>query len=146
MRTVRPLNDRHTCLVVLLFPLLVAGCGPNVSLKGRVSYSDDGKPVTQGTLYFVSGTHTSRAPLQRDGTFVVGSLKSNDGLPPGKYIVALQESSSIIGSTEMGDPIYKRLVDVKHENERTSGLTVEVPAPKGFIDFIVDRHPSKKQE
>jgi len=126
--------------------LFIAGCGSNVPLKGKVSYSDDGSPVTMGSIYFVSSGHMARSQLNSDGTFVVGSLRERDGLPKGTYLVYLQDTSPVVGTTPSGDPIYQRLVDAKYECETTSGITVEVPAPKGRIEIVVDRHVSKNNK
>ena len=143
---------------LLIALVLVAGCGRgHVQLKGKVTFSDDGSPLTTGTVNFVSGTFQARAPLQPDGTYTVGSYKAADGLPPGKYSVYVTGAVKVIGETSSiggsrggrgdgmvtmeeggGMPITEPLIDVKFSSATASGLEFEAGSAKSF-DFTVDR-------
>ena len=82
-------NIKRFFVVLTLTGLLstLIGCGSNVEFGGKVTYSDDGSPLTTGTVVFKKGNLISKGSLKPDGTFVVGSMKENDGLVPGSYQV-----------------------------------------------------------
>ena len=118
--------------------LALVGCGDQVALSGKVTYSDDGSPVPTGTVFFETDSYASRGTLTSTGTYNVGSLKEKDGIPPGTYrvYVAFQETGDDI-------PILEPLIDEKFTSGSTSGLTVTVPTPNGKFDFQVDRYVPK---
>jgi len=119
----------------LLF-LVFAGCGGNVGLSGKVYFSDDKSPVPLGTvgLEADSGSHIARGDIQPNGTFVVGSLKSNDGLPPGKY------RGSVSASKHVGNGIFETLIDPKFGNVATSGITIDITKKTRNFNIEVDRY------
>jgi len=134
-------------IVYVLFALiLAAGCGKgHVPLGGKVTFSDDGSPLTAGSVNFVSGSFQSRAPLQPDGTYTVGTYKDGDGLPPGKYSVFVSGAVKQIGETQAdstgmggGMPITEPLIAPKFSAATTSDLEFEAGSAKTF-DFKVDR-------
>ncbi|MDR2761341.1 MAG: hypothetical protein LBB88_01915 [Planctomycetaceae bacterium] len=131
--------------------LVVVGCGNgNVSLNGRVTFSDDGSPVTAGTVCFVKDTFQATGKLNSSGYYVVGTMKSTDGIPAGVYKVYIADAKKQIGTQkvqqvetdgstkEVDEPIYEILVDKKFSSSETSGLTFEVKGDSSF-DFKVDR-------
>jgi hypothetical protein len=130
----------HTfCSLALLLVFLV-GCGNgNVSLKGKITFSDDGSPLTEGTVAFLKDGKQSRGTIKEDGTYVVGTEKTTDGLPPGKYQVIVSALKSIPIDEENGIYNYEQLIDRKYERPETSGLTIEVNASTKTFDFQVDR-------
>jgi hypothetical protein len=126
--------------------LLFAGCGGNVGLSGKVVFSDDQSPVPMGTVGLISeaGTFSARGDIQRNGTFVVGSIRANDGLPPGKYRVSVF-SQKHVGDTipdeegESGEPIFELLVHPKYGNPDTSGITIEITSTTRNFVIEVER-------
>jgi hypothetical protein len=136
------------CVSILLILLpLCGGCGPNVGLGGKVTFSDDGSPLAVGSVVFLKGSLISRGDLQPNGTYVVGSLSDKDGLPPGTYMVYVSGAEKIIippGKTE--DDAYREpLIDSKFTQPETSGLTLEVTKSTKKFDFQVDRYAKKKK-
>ena len=144
---------RKLKIAYLLFVLvLVVGCGKgHVPLKGKVTFSDDGSPLTTGTVNFVNGSFQARAPLQPDGTYTVGTYQAADGLPPGKYSVYVAGAVKVIGEEKSnssasmtgdiiggGMPITEPLIHEKFSSATTSGLEFEAGSTKSF-DFKVDR-------
>ena len=120
--------------ILLLSTLLVTGCGqPKVS--GKVVFSDDQSPVTHGVVIFHGDNHIARGYIA-DGKYVMESLKKNDGLPPGKYRIAIKETQVNIGPDAL--PVYKNLIDKKYESPDTSGLSLNVTKSQTF-DIQVDR-------
>ncbi|MDR2171851.1 MAG: hypothetical protein LBP59_17035 [Planctomycetaceae bacterium] len=130
--------------------LIFVGCSSNVSLKGRVTFSDDDSPVSAGTVCFVKDSFQASGKLDANGNYVVGSLKATDGLPVGSYNVYIADAKKqtgtkkvkqleIDGTTkEVDEPVYGMLVDSKFCDPKTSGLTIEVKGSTSF-DFKVDR-------
>jgi hypothetical protein len=122
----------------LLFSLLIAaGCGqPKIS--GKVVFSDDQSPVTKGVVMFHGDHGVARGDIQPDGSFVVSSLKQNDGLPPGKYSISIKETQINLTPRGQGLPNYKNVIDKKYANQNTSGLILNVTKSQSF-DIQVDR-------
>ena len=79
------------CLVAVL-----TGCSENKQVKGKVMLTD-GTPVARGHVVFEKDGFSANGEIKEDGSYVMGSLKANDGLPPGEYTVY------ITGATQMGE-------------------------------------------
>lgn len=126
---------------------VLAGCSDNVALKGKVVFSDDKSPVPVGTVSFETETFSARGELNPDGTFTVGSLKTNDGLPAGTYRVAITNAVKVLSvSDDENFAVTEPLIDEKHADARTSGITVDVTPSTKFIEIEVDRYqPDKKR-
>jgi len=128
----------------MLLTFLV-GCGKgHVSLKGTVTFSDDGSPLPTGTVAFVKGGIISRGDLTKDGTYVVGTEKAADGLPPGTYQVFISSArNATLIDKEYGIYEYEQLIDKKYESADTSGLSVTVDASTKTFDIQVNRFAGK---
>jgi len=144
---------KHYIFISISLSLLfLVGCGKNVGLSGKVVFSDDKSPVPLGTVGLISesGTFSARGDIKSDGTFDVGSVKANDGLPPGKYRVSVS-AMKLTGMSptgndpeSSGDPVYELLIDPKYGNPDTSELTLEITSTKRNFTIEVDRYvPSK---
>ena len=131
------------CSIVLL--TLFTGCGSgNVGLRGTVTFSDDGSPVTTGTVAFRKDGRIARGDIKGDGTYIVGFERESDGLPPGKYEVFIAGTDKVtvtVIDEEKGiyDYNYEPLIDRKYESPETSGLTVEVDSSTKIFHIQVDR-------
>jgi hypothetical protein len=126
------------CALVLL-TFLVGCSGGKVPLKGTVTYSDDGSPVTHGTVGFLKDGEIARGDIKPDGTYTVGTAKETDGLQPGTYQVFVSGTDKATQISELGSFSYEPLVDKKFENPDTSGLSVEIDASTKTFDIKVDR-------
>ena len=142
----------------LLLPIL--GCGSNVSLSGKVVYSDDKTPLTKGIVCFESDTYTARGKLNENGEYTIGSKSVKDGLLPGQYRVyisgafhqevpagahAEKEVNSFTqpldASADGGAAMnIKPLIAAKYSRGATSGITVDVNASTRTFNFEVDRY------
>ena len=134
-------NKKHLFIAFgfTLVALLFAGCGQNVRLTGTVTFSDDGSPLTTGTVVFIKDGTMSRGDIKPDGTFVVGSLGERDGLPPGTYNVHISGALEVVSVSDGGDASYRSLIDEKMADRNRSELTVEVTARTKVLDIQVDR-------
>ena len=114
--------------------ILLVGCGKNVKVTGKVTF-EDGTPLTMGRVCFQTETMFADGPLREDGTYTLGSLGENTGLPRGNYQVFITGATTppslgsgkgqlgaIQGSFMPGTP----LVHAKFTDRMTSGLTCEV--------------------
>ena len=123
----------------LLF-VIFTGCGSNVHLKGKVTFSDDDSPLPAGTVMFDSGSHNAFGNINPDGTFVVGSLKANDGLPPGNYKVCIAGAVKLLPNPDnVYPPPEEQLIDKRYEKFETSGLAITVDSSSKRYDFSIDR-------
>jgi len=130
---------KYTSIIVLLL-CAVAGCGKgHVPLKGKVVFSDDGSPLTLGSVILTRQNFQSRGDLNSKGEFVMESLSARDGLPPGTYQV------SIAGAIEYGAfGGMRSVVDPKWTDPETSGKTIEVDRKTKVLELTVDRNPASK--
>ena len=92
------MNKKIWGFVVVVAVICAAGCSGNKQVKGKVTLTD-GTPVTRGDVVFDKGTFSARGEIKPDGSYVMGSLKENDGVPPGEYTVY------ITGATQTGNSI-----------------------------------------
>ena len=123
---------KHNPLLFFIIVLSVSvGCSGHVGLSGKVVYSDNGEPVTIGEIQFTTPTFVARAVINPDGTFVAGSYRERDGLPPGTYEVAVVST----------DENFNPLVDMKFSNPTTSGLSITIDKTTRDMEFVVDRAP-----
>jgi hypothetical protein len=130
-------NMKYYYSLAALLLCIITGCGTgHVSLKGKVTFSDDGSPLTLGTVTLSTGSFQSRGDLDEKGEFIMESLRPGDGLPPGTYTV------SIAGAIDYnsGGGQYS-LVDPKWAYPDTSEMKVEVDRKTKFLDIQVDRNP-----
>jgi hypothetical protein len=118
---------------LFLSMLLIFGCSGNVKVGGKVTFLDDGSPLTAGTVYFGTETFEARGDLRSDGTYDLGSLYEKDGLPKGKYQVSVR--NAFLGSGEEAIP----LIDEKYASGTTSGITFDVTSKTRKFDFTVER-------
>ena len=131
-------------LLLLLVLLCAAGCGTNVPMGGTVTFSDDGSPLTAGTVFFTTDTFEARGMLQSNGTYTIGSVTQADGLPPGKYQVYIRDAHeyrtrNVAEGDTVADTVVP-LIDQKYASPATSGLEVEVnSSSQRTFNFTVDR-------
>src|SRR5579859_5968725 len=106
--------------------LAAAGCGGGqYPVRGKVTF-EDGSPVTGGMVVFESKDAqpavTARGAIQADGTYTLGTHKSDDGVPPGVYRVLLAPPApEELTRRKPKPPFEERYLDF-----RTSGLECEV--------------------
>ena len=124
-----------------LFCLAITGCGSdNVPLEGKVTFADDGSPLTCGTVLFDNGTILARGPIESDGTYTVGLEREGDGILPGTYQVSIVDAAKEIPSgSDYVPPSYEKLIHEKYFSKETSGLEVSVDSSMQQFDIEVDR-------
>ena len=141
---------RNTFQLIAIFTVLtlIVGCSGNVPLGGTVTFSDDGTPLTIGTVVLERDGRIARGILDENGRFVIGFEREGDGLPPGQYRVAVVGATRAImverepmpgvppSSTLAG---YERFIDPRHESTETSGIVVDVDRTTRTLDIVVDR-------
>jgi len=127
-------------LLACSLAVAVAGCGTSMyPVKGRVHFAD-GTPLTQGRVIVESedGKTGSWGIIHEDGTFEMGTLTSNDGVPAGTYRVLLSNATTQPPPGMTVPFVPKPLVHVKYANKDTSGITFEVPAQTTW-DITVEK-------
>ena len=131
-------------LLSLSVLLIAAGCGRKVSFGGKVTFSDDGAPLTSGTVFFESPTLAAQGKINTDGTYTVGTDKMADGLPAGTYQVYLvgTEHTEIkaMPDGKSQSEIRTPVIDPKYSSAGTSGLSVTVGGGTKKFDIQVERY------
>lgn len=113
--------------------LVVSGCGDGrpgrVKVSGNVTL--DGEPLTTGSVTFkpAAGGRIGVGNIESDGKFLVSMYVAGDGLPTGKYLVAVSSYEDINDTT-------RRWVAPKEYSEVTSsGLTAEITEETDSMNF-----------
>ncbi|MGL6194903.1 MAG: hypothetical protein ACRC2T_08790 [Thermoguttaceae bacterium] len=132
--------------VILISCIFSLGCSNKVGLKGKVVFSDTKEPLPCGEIQFSNDTLLARGTIKEDGTFIMGTDKKKDGLPPGTYGVAI--SRAVVKNEEPipigpnGFPLGPEefdLIHPKYKNRATSEITVNVDKNTRIIEIEVDR-------
>ena len=115
-------------VALLLLPLFV-GCGPNVTVTGKVTFPD-GSPLTEGQVVFESPTLISKGNIKADGTYVL-ETGEDKGIPKGTYKVCIgglgiPKVTSGGGPGQISMDVSPVPIDSKFLSAETSGLTCEV--------------------
>lgn len=108
-----------------------------VPVKGKVTL--DGQPMPAGSVAFQTRDPFVGRPavafVDSDGTFTVSSIKPNDGMMPGEYLIAILPPSSGTLPGEKKLPDVK--VPAKYQDGKQSGFTLTLQrgdAPK-FLEL-----------
>ena len=113
---------------------LLTGCeDKNIGhISGKVTL--DGRPLSGGSVIFEdkAADISIYAPLTPEGTYKIRTHEKN-GLPAGKYQVAIVPNRPFSGTPVMTDPNMKPPgsgppIPVKYHKSATSGLTATVQA------------------
>ena len=108
------------------------GCGSGgtsatlIPVKGKVSYK--GQPLTQGFVYFepTGFGRGASGKLQSDGTYVLSTLRDDDGVVAGTHRVYISEVDAKLAK----DRAFK-----KYMQANGSKLTAEVSSEKTVFNF-----------
>lgn len=137
---------KNFLLLWLIAVVFVAGCnmGSRLNVTGNVTFSDDGAPLTTGTVVMESASTRVTGRIDKNGFFSLGEMQDGDGVPFGTYKVSIASARETLSSGLPG----AYLIDAKYERPESSGLTFE--AKKGgqkIFEIVVDRPkniPSKR--
>ena len=139
----------------------LAGCGAADSPGGSSVYPVtgvvklNGQPVAGADIVFnlKDGSGSSFGRTDASGTYQLTTRRSNDGAPPGDYLVVISkadespqpDSASIpqdspnynpfVGKAAPAKPKAKSGIPAKYADAKTSGLTARVLNEKNTIDF-----------
>jgi hypothetical protein len=124
-------------LFLLLICTLFAGCG-QVKVTGTVTFSD-GEPLSKGKIVFENDKNKFTAVLHNDGTFNLGMLKDGQGIPPGKYSVAVAEAFDEEFYDPDKPPRVTHFIAKKFRSSKTSGLEFDIQKRTTGISIIVEK-------
>ena len=138
-----PIRGVATLLVFCTVLFAIFGCGSKLKtypVNGKVHFPD-GKPLPGGIVIFISKETgiQSRARIQEDGTYELGTLEKDDGSISGEHRVAVQPM--VLGPGMAAEhPIARRLQSVS-----TSGLafTVQTDEPNNFDIEVEQPEPHR---
>lgn len=117
--------------------LAFSGCGNNVRVTGKVTF-EDGQPLTAGRVCFQTDTFFADGAVQEDGSYTIGSVGENSGLPKGTYQVFITGAANIpemdIATGRATTP--QALIHKKFTDRTTSEWTCDVKG-KTVFDITV---------
>ena len=132
-----------TLALCLMLLGTLAGCGKNQKLGGTVTYSDDGSPVTTGTVCFVADSFYARGTLDEKGYYQLGTESPGNGIPKGTYQVYIADSQKVMGSNPVPGggtmPVFVETIAGKFHSAMTSDITYKVDGSSKKFDFQVER-------
>ena len=115
----------------------VLGCGnQQVPMGGKITFSDTGEPLMCGMVAFTDGTNQAVSRIGNDGTYNLGFLKKNDGLPKGRYMVYITDALEYPDGPETPGV---SIIDLKFTRPATSGVVIDIDGSEKSFDFQVDR-------
>ena len=131
--------------IVVVVALVALGCGDanRVNVRGKVTFSDDGSPLTRGIVCVDNDKVMARGTLQPDGSYAIGVEKDGRGIPPGSYKVSILFAQEEIPGGEPYSPRYNKLIDDKYASRHTSGIELVVDPSTTRFDITVDRPKTK---
>ena len=131
----------HATFTLLLL-VLVVGCGSNnQKLTGTVTFSDDGSPLTTGTVVLESNNRNGHGVIDANGHFEMGFASERDGIPKGEtYKVTIVNALDKTERDKSGMPIQTPLINPKYSNPNTSGFTFTADGKTKTLDLKVDRY------
>ncbi len=102
---------RGLFLLLPLVAVVLVGCGgssltPPVPVSGKVTL--DGKPVADAHVTFLGakGARSASGKTASDGTFKLTTVNTDDGAPPGEYVVTIAKIESGATETNVEDGVY----------------------------------------
>ena len=135
------MKTQYLLFVCLVLGSVLFGTGclnGNVNFGGKVTFSDDGSPLTMGTVCFESPGFLARGELDKDGKYDLGSLSASDGVPKGTYQVYITGAAKG-GTNDRGELVPIPLIDPKFTSANT-GMTVTIDGNSKSYDIKVDRY------
>lgn len=128
---------------------MISGCGvsqiPTYPVSGTV-VSDDGSPVPTGTVELESREHklTATGTIREDGSFVLGTYTSNDGVCAGEHRVIVTQliinDGTVQHTKDHGKP-----VDPLYASYNSSPLTATIKEQANNpLNLIVNSRPSAR--
>jgi len=124
--------------------LVGSGCSDGrpsrVKVSGQVTL--EGEPVTTGSVTFkpASGGRIGAGNIQSDGGYLISMYEEGDGLPPGKYLVAISSSKDV------NDTTRRWLAPKEYSKATTSGLTAEISEDTDSMNFELTWEGSKHEK
>ena len=140
----RTLSRSRALLSLLAIPLALAISGCNSGeqvypVKGKVVFAD-GSPAMFGDIEFQSSSKpvNARGKIQRDGTFVLGTNRRDDGAIEGEHKVVI---SQVVTNHFNLDVVHDHgdLVHGKYASYATTDLTVMVKPESNELVLEVDK-------
>lgn len=131
--------------IVVVVALVAVGCGDanRVNVRGKVTFSDDGSPLTRGIVCLDNDKVMARGTLQPDGSYAIGVEKDGRGIPPGSYKVSILFAQEELPGGAPYSPRYNKLIDEKYASRHTSGIELVVDPSTTRFDITVDRPKTK---
>jgi hypothetical protein len=137
--------------VAFMSCLLALGCGSGGPVMGRVSgtVTSQGKPLTKGTVTFISTDGqrpNATGAISSSGTYTLQTSEPGDGAVVGQYKVAISDLDPNAFNTPLpGAPVQpqKSAIPKKYLDSNTSGLTATVEPGSNRKDFELDGTDAK---
>jgi hypothetical protein len=112
-----------TGVIYVLF-LTMIGCG-NPRVTGNVTFSD-GTPLSKGQVVFEDEKNTYIGKIQPNGAFRMGVLKDGEGIPSGKYKVAIYGANDEEIVDPEAAPVVTPLIAPQFRSTKTSGIEYDI--------------------
>ncbi|MDR2761072.1 MAG: carboxypeptidase-like regulatory domain-containing protein [Planctomycetaceae bacterium] len=121
--------------------LFCVGCGSGkVPLSGTVTL-DDGTPLNVGAVIFATDTFSAKGNIDANGNYVMGTLRTNDGLPAGTYKVYIEGATTVITSNKQ--ETSRSLIDDQYSSYDSTPLSCEVPVANNTFNIKIPKNQNQ---
>lgn len=126
-------------LLASVVALVLVGCGSGgrVPIQGKVKFNDN-SDVSVLAGYQVTmqlEKESSIGEIQKDGSFTMTTLATNDGVLPGQHQITVTPPPP--ANPDVLPP--KPVIPAKYGDFGTSGLTADVAPGKGKVELTLER-------
>ena len=119
-------------VALLAIGLVSVGCDgrpSRVPVSGKVTVNGEPLEVGSITFYAAAGGRPGGTSLGEGGSYSITMYELNDGLPPGKYLVAVAAADWI------SDKAMRWHAPKHYQDVKTSGLTAEIKNKTTTLNF-----------
>ncbi len=119
--------QRRSLLVATVVMLgVLPGCGGDGHRVSGTVRVKGGDVLRQGTVQFVSASHTASGAIGQDGKYRLSGRGQDDGAPAGTYKVIFL-STETGGDYDNPDEPVRQVIDSRYANPATTPIEVQVP-------------------
>jgi hypothetical protein len=133
----------HRFSVALLL-LTSVGCNSGYTVTGRVTFEEDGSPLTIGIINFENEKYRFSGQLNADGNYLLEGASPREGVPAGVYGVSVSGAVKSTTDEIARTMVNENLVTKKFFRPETSDLICEVNGKMTF-DFQVAKPTAEER-
>jgi hypothetical protein len=142
---------KHITILLLFCALSCIGCSSGTKVSGKITFEEDGSPVSKGVIVFDALQQNSyAAKINADGSYISANKKQNQGIPPGNYKIWLAQTEQIENTYgPAGETLVSKAIPQiakEYCSVKTTPLELEVKSGGAMTFDIVIKKPAEKKK